>query len=317
MKYFILFVFTGLIFLNITVQSQTASATWALTTDGTPVTVGNITAGNIDTALLTTTGFAGHSFQSTAPAGLVLGATGPTNYPGDGTTTTADTTFTGLSNGTKPRYVQFTISPASGYNLKIDSMSIQACQNAVSTKMNVAIGYSLDGTNFTTFNTYGRSGDTLSGIAGTFTKFSVSPASLIVPNSGSLTLRIIIWRKAASVAASTAAIIANLVISGSTTPVTSIGNEGLHTPKNFELSQNYPNPFNPSTVINYQVPVSGTVAIGLYGLTGQLIKNLVDGYKAAGFYSINISGAELPSGTYFYRISTNGFIQTKKMTLLK
>jgi hypothetical protein len=316
MKYFILLFFTGFIFLNITVQAQTASATWALTANGTPVTIGNITAGTIDTATLSATGFAGHNFQNTIPAGLILGATGPTNYPGDGVTTTADTTFTGLSNGTIPRYVQFTISPASGYNLKIDSMSLQACQNAVSTKMNVAIGYSIDGTNFTTFNTYGRSGDTLSGIAGTFTTFRTSPSTLTVPSGSTLYLRIIIWRKAASTASSTAAVITNVMFAGSTTPATSVDKD-VSDLNSFELSQNYPNPFNPSTEINYHIPVSSQVTIALYSSTGQLVKNLFDGYQNSGYHSLKINGAGLSSGTYFYSLRTNGFIHTKKMTLLK
>ena len=316
MKQLILLVIIGFSLLSYTSNAQTASSTWALTNNGIPVTIGHVTAGTIDTATLTADGFAGHNFQNTVPAGLILGATGPTNYPGDGVTTTADTTFTGLSNGTKPRYVQFTISPAAGYKLQIDTISLQACQNAVSTKMNVAVGYSTDGTNFTTFNQYGRSGDTLSGTAGTFTTFRTSPSALTVPNGSTLYLRIIIWRKAASVAASTAAVIANVMFAGSTSPVSSVNNE-FSDPKSFELSQNYPNPFNPSTVINYHMPVAGQVTIGLYSLTGQLIKNLLDGYQNSGYYSLKVNGAGLSSGTYFYSIKTNGFIQTKKMTLLK
>jgi len=316
MKYFILFILTGLVFLNITVDAQTASATWALTADGIPVTIGNITAGTIDTATLTADGFAGHNFQNTIPAGLILGATGPTNYPGDGVTTTADTTFTGLSNGTKPRYVQFTVSPATGYKLQIDSISLQACQNAISTKMNVAVGYSSDGTNFTTFNQYGRSGDTLSGIAGTFTTFRTSPSALTIPNGSKLYLRIIIWRKAASIASSTAAVVANVMIAGTTSPVSSVNNEFSEL-KSFELSQNYPNPFNPSTIINYHLAASGQVTIGLYSLTGQLVRYLFDGFQNPGNYALKVNVAELPSGTYFYSIKANGYIQTKKMTLLK
>jgi hypothetical protein len=317
MKHFILFAFTGLILMSSAINAQSASATWPLTTDGNPITVGNVTAGTIDTATLTATGFAGHSFQTTSPAGLVLGATGPTNYPGDGTTTTADTTFTGLSNGTKPRYVQFTVSPSAGYNLKIDSISLQACQNAVSAKMNVTVGYSTDGTNFIAFNTYGRSGDTLSAIAGTFSTFKVSPTALNVLNGGKLYVRIIIWRKAASIAANTAAVIANTVISGFTTKATSIGNGEGPVPNTFELSQNYPNPFNPSTIINYQIPEAGKVTLSIYNLTGQLIRNVVEGYQQAGSYSVNVNCAGLPSGTYFYHISASGNVQTRKMTLLK
>jgi len=88
-------------------------------------------------------------------------------------------------------------------------------------------------------------------------------------------------------------------------------------PSCFKVYQNYPNPFNPSTVIHYQIPSAGKVTIELYDLTGRVIKNLLNVYKDAGYYSINVNGTGLSSGTYFYRISENGFVQTKKMLLLK
>ncbi len=301
------------------------SATWPLTVDGTPLTVGNISAGTLDTSSASTNikGFLGHTFFATSPAGLLLGATGPTNYPADGTGTTADNAFTGLSNGTTPRYVQFTISPAAGYNMKIDSLSFQACQNAVSGTMNVAAGYSTDGTNFITFNGNGRAGDPLSSTAGSFSTFGSSPSSLTIPDGGTLTVRIIIWRKASSTAAKTAVIIANAFISGYTTPVTSLGNEQLSAPKNFLLSQNYPNPFNPTTKIDYQVPVDAKVIMEVYNITGQKVSELVNQQQSAGYYTLDFGASTLSSGVYFYRMIAKDVVtgnissSIRKMILLK
>lgn len=89
------------------------------------------------------------------------------------------------------------------------------------------------------------------------------------------------------------------------------------SPQNFGLAQNYPNPFNPTTAITYQIPVAGRVTIGLYAVTGQLIKTLVDENKDAGYYSVNINGAGLSSGTYFYKLEAGPYSEIKKMIFLK
>lgn len=92
-------------------------------------------------------------------------------------------------------------------------------------------------------------------------------------------------------------------------------------PVKFDLSQNYPNPFNPSTRISYSVPVDSKVSIVLYDISGKEVSTLVNEFKTSGFYTVSFSGANLSSGTYFYRIVTNGngqnFVATKKMLLLK
>ncbi len=85
----------------------------------------------------------------------------------------------------------------------------------------------------------------------------------------------------------------------------------------FILEQNYPNPFNPVTSISYQIPESGFVSLKVYDTEGKEVQTLVNGFKKPGNYRINFNASNLSSGIYFYRISCNNFIQTKKMVLLK
>ncbi len=93
-------------------------------------------------------------------------------------------------------------------------------------------------------------------------------------------------------------------------------------PDTYTLSQNYPNPFNPSTVISYQLPVSGLVSLKVYDILGREVTTLVNEEKPAGKYEVifNVEthrDASLPSGVYFYRIQAGSFTQTKKMLLIK
>ena len=93
-------------------------------------------------------------------------------------------------------------------------------------------------------------------------------------------------------------------------------------PAEFSLSNNYPNPFNPSTNINYSIPKAGYVKIEIYNSIGQLITTLTNSFQNPGKHSIiwggiNSNGSYVPSGIYFYRMSSNGLTLVKKMILLK
>ena len=94
-------------------------------------------------------------------------------------------------------------------------------------------------------------------------------------------------------------------------------NDPDNFPTKFGLSQNYPNPFNPTTTIKYQVSVAGNVSIKIYNLLGKEIAELLNENKKPGSYEVVFDAAKFPSGVYFYRIQAEGFVQTKKMVLLK
>jgi hypothetical protein len=88
-------------------------------------------------------------------------------------------------------------------------------------------------------------------------------------------------------------------------------------PLKYSLEQNYPNPFNPVTKINYAIAKQGFVKISVFDLLGREVNVLVNEIKTPGFYSIDFNASNLSSGVYFYKLETNGFVDTKKMTVIK
>lgn len=99
-------------------------------------------------------------------------------------------------------------------------------------------------------------------------------------------------------------------------PVNITSNENS-LPHNFSLSQNYPNPFNPSTTINFQIPKSNFVSLKVFDINGRMVSELVNENLKAGEYKINFDGSTLPSGVYYYKLTSGSFADTKKMVLIK
>ena len=88
-------------------------------------------------------------------------------------------------------------------------------------------------------------------------------------------------------------------------------------PTNYSLAQNYPNPFNPITIISYSIKQDGLVSLKVYDILGNEVANLVSNQEIAGSYSVNFDASDLPSGIYFYRLTSGNFTETKKLLLLK
>ncbi len=88
-------------------------------------------------------------------------------------------------------------------------------------------------------------------------------------------------------------------------------------PVSFGLAQNYPNPFNPSTIIEFSIPKSGDVKLKVYNILGQSVRTLIDGPMSAGQHTVYFDGSGLPSGIYFYRLSSLAGNSTRKMALIK
>ena len=98
---------------------------------------------------------------------------------------------------------------------------------------------------------------------------------------------------------------------------TPVNNGNANVPDNYSLGQNYPNPFNPVTKINYDIKENGFVSMKIYSILGEEVMTIVDGYKAAGSYTVDFNASSLSSGVYIYRINTGSYTDSKKMILIK
>lgn len=88
--------------------------------------------------------------------------------------------------------------------------------------------------------------------------------------------------------------------------------------RDYKLEQNYPNPFNPLTSFNFSIPKDEQIIIKVYNILGKEVAEIFNGFREKGTYRIdfNASNYGLHSGIYFYRLQTQDFIDTKKMSLL-
>jgi len=86
--------------------------------------------------------------------------------------------------------------------------------------------------------------------------------------------------------------------------------------KSFRL-QNYPNPFNGKTTFGFFLPNSGNVRLKVYDQTGREIFTILNGFKKAGNHEVIWDAPKLPSGIYFYRITSSSGTSTQKMVVQK
>ncbi len=88
-------------------------------------------------------------------------------------------------------------------------------------------------------------------------------------------------------------------------------------PGSFSLNDNYPNPFNPETSFSFTLPKQGQAKLAVFDMLGNEVQIIVDGDLPAGEFRTTWKADGLSSGTYFYRLESQGLVITKKMTLMK
>ena len=90
-----------------------------------------------------------------------------------------------------------------------------------------------------------------------------------------------------------------------------------------ELLQNYPNPFKISTKIGIRISSRGFVSLKIFDILGNEIAEPVNQTISPGYHEIEFNPADpanrLPfnRGVYFYRLTLNDRIETKRMIYLK
>ncbi|MCP4633704.1 MAG: T9SS type A sorting domain-containing protein, partial [candidate division Zixibacteria bacterium] len=88
-------------------------------------------------------------------------------------------------------------------------------------------------------------------------------------------------------------------------------------PSSLEISSAYPNPFNSSVLINYTLFEDMNVKLDVYNILGRHVSTLVDEKQLSGSHKIQWKASTYSSGIYFYKLTTNNKVLTKRMTLLK
>jgi type IX secretion system substrate protein/beta-propeller uncharacterized protein DUF5122 len=108
----------------------------------------------------------------------------------------------------------------------------------------------------------------------------------------------------------TGGILTNVCVIG----IQPISNE---VPSEFKLYQNYPNPFNPNSKIKFQVSKTAYVILAIFDILGHEVESILNEQLKPGIYEVQWDAANYPSGVYYYRIETEGYIETKKMVLVR
>jgi hypothetical protein len=99
--------------------------------------------------------------------------------------------------------------------------------------------------------------------------------------------------------------------------VTSVNSTHSVNPSITYLLPNYPNPFNPSTTISYVLSSVSQVSLKVFDMLGREVAMLVNEQKSPGKYTVQWNAKVMPSGIYFYRLTTKQFTQVKSMLLIK
>jgi len=95
--------------------------------------------------------------------------------------------------------------------------------------------------------------------------------------------------------------------------------EGEYDEKaNFALLNSYPNPCRSEVEISFSIADESDIELEIYNIKGQKVKAHSVESRGAGIFSKTINTSELPSGLYFYKLSSkNGLSDIKKMIILK
>ena len=89
------------------------------------------------------------------------------------------------------------------------------------------------------------------------------------------------------------------------------------------LAQNAPNPFRRSTEIVFTVPAARPITLGIYDLSGRLVRTLLDeearevGERRMRWDGIGANGQPLAAGIYLCRLTVGVQILERKLHLLR
>src|SRR5581483_9581084 len=85
----------------------------------------------------------------------------------------------------------------------------------------------------------------------------------------------------------------------------------------YELGQSYPNPTTGTAEVFVTLPADAPVRIDLIDANGKVVRTAYTGRLTAGDHSITLDAQDLPSGTYYYELTSGSIRLTRHLTLLR
>jgi M6 family metalloprotease-like protein len=105
-------------------------------------------------------------------------------------------------------------------------------------------------------------------------------------------------------------------------PLTYVAPPHAAPPVRLALYANQPNPFSARTLVRFDLPAAGPVALAVYDVAGRLVRRLLDRSMPAGSHSAVWDGTDegrrrVASGIYFCRLQTHEGTLARKLALLE
>ena len=85
--------------------------------------------------------------------------------------------------------------------------------------------------------------------------------------------------------------------------------------KNVRLITAYPNPATAAATIQFYLPASGNLKVGVYDEHGREVKTLAHGYRQAGMQNFTWDAQYLPWGAYHYRFQSGEQVTTSSLII--
>jgi hypothetical protein len=83
------------------------------------------------------------------------------------------------------------------------------------------------------------------------------------------------------------------------------------------LLQNEPNPFNPVTTISFSLAFDEHARLEVFNASGEQLVLLVSDVLSAGSYEVEWDASDVPSGVYYYRLTTGSWSSARRMVVVK
>jgi len=92
-------------------------------------------------------------------------------------------------------------------------------------------------------------------------------------------------------------------------------------PLEFRLEQNIPNPFSTATALGFELGAAGPVALEIFDVAGRPVwadyGELPPGHHRVTWLGTALDATALPSGIYFYRLTTAQGVESRKLTITR